>query len=77
MRWRISLAPVPDGRRPYTVMVQSLRRQMPGLFGLPEAKAIVDLAYSGECYCDGDDFAIEVATALEAGGGKVSLEVAP
>lgn len=77
MMWRILLAPAPGGGRPFAVMVQSLRRQMPGLFGLPEAKAIVDLAYSGECYCDGDDFVIEVATALEAGGGKVSLEVAP
>lgn len=75
-RWKISLSPVADEicPQPFADMARSLRRSMPACFDLRHAKSLIDLAYSETgCIINDDHFTLEVAAALEAGGGKVTL----
>lgn len=70
------MSPVASGLcpQPFADMARSLRRNVPACFDLRQAKALIDLAYSGAgCIINDDDFVLEVAAALEAGGGKVTL----
>ena len=72
-KWRIKLtSTITIGL--FADMARSLRRNIPAFFDLRHAKALIDLAYSETgCVINDDDFALEVAAALEAGGGKVTL----
>jgi len=75
-KWKISLSPVTSNLcpQPFADMARSLRRSVPACFDLRQAKVLIDLAYSDTgCIINDDHFALEVATALEAGGGKVTL----